>query len=377
MEGIKLYVRNSALERVAEIDEFGSLDAVIRFNGASTWVLDCPIEVAAKGLTFGGGIVVERAEDDAPLFSGPLSTSERKRDDKGDQLLVGGVDDTAWLARRLAYPVPAGPPYSTSVSDVRAGAAETVIRQYVNVNLGPGAVAARRVAGLALAADQGRGSQVTGRARFDKLLPFLQGLAVAGGDLGFKVVQAGAGLEFQVYVPQDRRESAVFSPELGNLSSYSYSLEGADANYFIAGGTGEGTARTFVERGDSESIVTFGRIEDFLDHRNTAVVDELQQEITDEIAKRAEKVGLSLAPIDTDSVAFGRDWGLGDRVSVDIDGERIEDVVREVHLKLTSQGGLEVFPTIGNPGTTDPNRRMEVMRLLAWLRERVSNLERR
>ncbi len=351
MAKYKLYVRDSGLSKVGEIDDFGKLDLISRFNQPGSFALDVPAgtDIASYLSVKGAGLILERDDLVDPIFSGPVIIKIKDWNKDQNRLTVSGPDDTIWLTRRLAYPVVTGPPYSAQAHDVRTGVCETIMRQYVNLNAGPGANTERQVTGLTLAADTTLGSSITGRARFNNLLEFLQGLALAGGDLGFRIVQSGSDIEFQVYQPTDKTATIIFSEELGNLRAYEYSVEAAEANYFIAGGGGEGVARTFQEKGDSQSIVDWGRIEQFRDRRDTTDTDELIQTIDEELLSKAEKTNLSTTPINTDAIAFLTDYGLGDKVTVMVDGEAIQDVIREVKITLTRDKGEVVTPTIGTP----------------------------
>src|SRR5690606_2488261 len=107
--------------------------------------------------------------------------------------------------------------------------------------------------------DKGLGKNITGRARFQNLLEFLSSLALSGGGLGFRVVQVGNNLEFQVYQPSNKTKSAFFSPLLGNLSSFEYSNDNPEANLVIIGGSGEGKDRIIMWKGDNESVTKYGR----------------------------------------------------------------------------------------------------------------------
>lgn len=371
-----LYVRDSTLSRVAQIDDWQQLEMTLRFNGAGSWTLDLPPGTGAATLlrADGAGIIVTRNNE--VLFSGPRRGRNRTHRAADNTLAVSGVDDLIWLARRLAYPVTAGPPYSGAEYDVRTGAAETIIRQYVNLNAGPGASVARRVPGLTLAADGGLGSAVTGRARFDNLLELIASLALQGGDLGFRVIQSGSGLLFSVYAPRDMTASAVFSLELGNLQGFEYDEQAAGANYVICGGDGEGTARTFAESGDATSTTHWGRIETFLDYSKTTNVGELAIAIAEELGKQAERFTASADPIDTAGMAYMTHWQLGDRVTLIVDDIEVQAMVREVKVSLTPNGGEVVTPVLGSPGVGGENL-WDMIRSSGALRPKVGLMERR
>jgi hypothetical protein len=372
----KLLIRDTDRRFIAEIDDYQSLDVLLRFNTPGGWILRLPFGNLANLIGFDQGIVVKK--DGETILSGPVSGIERDWDSDTDAVVVSGFDDDVWLHRRLGLPVPGGPPYSSS-HDVRTGVAETVMHGYVNANVGPGAVAARRVPGLVLAADGGRGSVVTGRARFQFIDELLRSLSLAGGDLGFRVVQVNTDLQFQVYETADKTATVKFSRELGNLRAFQYSQAAAETNYVYAGGGGEGTARTFVEGGDAGSIATYGRIESFRDTRDTSDTTEMQQRIDEELAAGKDKTGISISPVDTSAVTFLRDYVLGDRVTVVIDGVEVQDVVREVKIRVTPDRGETTTPLIGAPdvlGTEDRGVR-QIFQLMRRVRSRVSHLERR
>lgn len=369
----ELHVRGADLRRPAEVDDYTSLTLIPRFNRTGTWLLDLPArtEAATALAAFDSGLICTR--DGQVMMSGPVTGIGRKKDKDGDRLTLSGVDDSVWLHRRLAHP--SAPPFTASAYDIRTGAAETVLREYVDANLGSSALPERQVAGLALAADQLRGTTVKGRGRFQYLDDLLRSLALVGGGLGFRIVQSDLNLLFEVYEPEDRTRTAVFSEELGNLAGFSYQAEAAEANHVLAAGGGEGVARTFVEGADSASVVRYGRIETFKDQRQTTDTAELQQAVDEELAERAEQVGLSISPSDTDALQFGRDYNLGDRVTVVLDDTRIVDVLREVKIVLDGNGET-VTPTVGTPEGPRPGLVLGLFDQMRRLRTRVSGLER-
>lgn len=371
----RLFSRDAALRRTGQVEDFRSLQMPLRFNRTSTWLLELDANSPAVDLLGRtDGLIVER--DGVTLLSGPVTGLARESSGDRDTVVVTGVDDTVWLERRLALPVPTGPPYTAAEYDDKQGPAETVLRYYVDRNLGPTAAVPRRLPYLTLAADLGRGSTVRGFGRFHSLMELLQPLALAGGDLGFRIVQVGAGLEFQVYVPGDRTATAVFSRDLGNLAAYSYAQSAPAADYVIVAGQGEGTLRAFAEGGTQADIDVYGRIEQFRDRRDIDDDATLPQALAEALAESQPATSLSLVPIDTAAVSFGVEYALGDRVSVLIGGEEIQDVVREVTLTLTPDRGEQVTPVVGTPGASSPSA-LALFARQERLDRRISNQERR
>lgn len=375
----KLYVRDGSLVRQAELDDFSEFTAVLRYNEVDTWALQARNSASSAQLAFPGGIILK--QDAEVRLSGPMIRPERSWEVGVDDRTITGVGDNVWLRRRLALPVPTGPPYSAE-HDVRTGPAETVLKAYVDANAGPSAPVDRRVLGLNVPPSTGLGGTITGRARFQTLLELLRGLALSGGDLGFRIIQSSdvvAQLEFQVYQPADRTASVVYSQGMQNLRAFRYAQAAAEANYIICGGSGEGAARVFAENGDAPSIAQYGRIESFRDRRDATDVAELDQTIAEELLIGADKTELDVTPVETESLSFGRDYTLGDKVTVVIDGQLIQDVVREVHIRLKAdEGGINgvVVPVIGTPGAVQPGV-PKMFGVVPRLGGRLSSLERR
>lgn len=360
----RLLVRDPSLRVVAEIDQYLSCTLQPRFNGLGSWVLELAADTeAAAALGDGCGLVAVR--NGVVVLSGPMVRREDRGDDEGDFVVASGYDDTIHLSDRFA--APCAWPYTAQDADVRAGAAESVITAYVAANAiaggawtgAVGGYVRDAVAGLAAAPDQGRGAFVTGRARFVNLLDLLTDLALSGGDLGFRVTQSLAQtgvLSFEVYVPTDRSATAVFSREMGNLRGYEYVSEAPTGNAITTAGQGQGTARQFRARVDFGSIATHNRrIEIFVDRRDTATVAELDQTGDEELSRRADRGQLKLSPIDTEGLSFmgadaERSYALGDRVTVMVRGVPVSDIVREVRIVLSTDGGEEVEPVVGTPG---------------------------
>ena len=406
MSKYTLYVRDQYLNRVAEIENYQSLTLKPQFNLVGTWALTLPMNSSAaiELVKPKSGIIVVR--DGITIFSGPVMQKQRKWSKDEDTLTINGYDDNVVLQHYIAFPTQIGPPYNADY-DVRTGPAESVMKQYVDANIGSGAQSNRKQ-NITIETDQARGSTVRGNARFNTLLDLCGTLSLAGGGLGFKVVQNGNGLQFQVYQPTDKTTSVIFSPLLGNLIDFDYTETSAQANYIIAGGTGQGASRTTVESGDSISIATYGRIEEFLDQRDTTDPTQLQQAVDAELSQKANQINLSMTAVDTDGMSFIHDYNLGDKVtailtqpeiiqesdelsyflslyqseSITIEKIReiqtvsnvITDVVREVTITI-DQNGETINPVIGSPDST-VRPGLNIFSKIKQINKRLINLER-
>jgi hypothetical protein len=400
-----IYIRDSNFRRIGEITDYTKLDLIPRFNAVGTFAIDLPTDSsAAKELIKPKyGIIVKK--DGKTIFSGTVNSPKRSFSSSGDTMIFSGKDDNRFLAGRLAYPVPSGD-FSLFDYDVRTGNAETIMKQYVDYNCGLNALSERRI--LTIETDTGLGNRVTGRARYDILLDLLSSLALTGGGLGFRVVQVDDTLQFQVYQPSNKTRSAFFSPLLGNLSSFDYESTAPESNYVLVGGGGEGKARIIKQKGANVSIAKYGRFESFVDQRDTTDTDELTQSMDEELTNKAEQNSFNFTPIDTPQLAFGRDYGLGDKVSIvltqpnevvtketiysfisfyqtttqDITSiqkyqeklDVIQDIVREVKISIT-QDGESISPMVG---TSDSNNNaiLGIFDKMKKLGKRLNKLER-
>lgn len=379
-----LYVRDASGRLQAAIEDYHDLELTLRHNAIGAWRMTVPTQSrACQALNFGGGIVVMR--NGATVLSGDVRGMDRNWTATGDVTVCDGPDDLTLLADEVASPDPtqSGPNaannYGTQVADVQGPTnAETVIKSYVNRNIGPGAIASRQRYGLVLAVNKGRGNTVTGRGRFQTLFDLVVELATAG-NLGLRLLQTDIGTgftrQFDVYTPQDVSGTAIFSPSLGTLREYRYTLRASEANYFIAAGGGVGTARIVREGGDAAAQALYGRIVQFLDRRDTAVVAELDQAIAEAITSKSQKAELQITPLETGALAYGTDYNLGDRVSVIMDGVTVTDLVRTVVISLTVNSGETVTPYVGTAAMADKYV-AKLFRTLKSQETRLRNLER-
>lgn len=234
--------------------------------------------------------------------------------------------------------------------DERAGKAETVMKEYVDYNLGPNAHVDRADV-VTIENDLASGTDVIEKARFEILLDLLQKIGIDGGGLGFKVVQDDTDLEFQVYTPTDKTSEIVFGKDLGNLPKAKFVYKRPKANYIFAGGDGDGIDRVLFGKGDSASISTHGRVEKFVDDGRSDGGVELEITANERLDVDGEMTNLELTPIDLPNMTYGEDYELGDKVKVKIRGVAIEEIIREIRIKITANETI-IKPYIGSSKIT-------------------------
>jgi len=309
-------------------------------------------------------------------LSGPDGGSD---DPPPGEVTVNFTNDLAVIAGRLTYPNPAQAASAQTVENyVRTSVnAETLLRDLVNLNAGPGALPERRVPRLVLGAVAGVGTTTSLTTRFEPLGDVLRSVALSGGDLAFGTVQVGDQIEFRVWERRDLTSTARFSFDLNNLRHVHYKLSAPTVTAAIVGGSGEGTARTIVEVTDTDAESTWWRVEKWVDQGGVA--DDANGELTragqEELASGAAPVEMSTLTVDTEDLQAGRDFAVGDLVTIALPtGVEVAEYVRSDTLTATPDGGESVVSVIGTPDATTDRQLVQVVREMS---RRLGRLETR
>jgi Siphovirus ReqiPepy6 Gp37-like protein len=296
------------------------------------------------------------------------------------KVVLNFADDLARVAGYITYPDPtktfsAQATATDAVRQITATNAETIIRTLVNENCGPGALAPRRIEQLALGAVAGVGSNTAISTRFEALLDACRTVAATDG-LGFRTRQdmAAGRIVFEVYASTDRTATARFSAGLGNLRSVQYKMSAPTATAELVQGGDTGT-RAYVEV-NSGAATDWYRVEKLVDQSGTTNANgELTQAGTLEFGNDNPTASLATVTVDTEDLQAGRDFGLGDRVTIELPtGLEVADVVRAITLTATPDGGELVTSVIGTPDATTSSATVQVIRNLA---RRLGRLEAR
>lgn len=381
-EDLLVEVRDKTLTRVGAIPaDLLTMDAEDVHNNVGTWKLQINAEhpLAAVLAAPGAGIIVTGPLD--VLFSGPVTRAENATTatDPLGTLSVEGVDDTVILSDMLAWPDPAQGDVTKQSKDTddRTGPAETLMHAYVNANVGPGAPSNRRKAGLIMGTNSARGASVSKSARFEQLGELCKTLADPAG-LGFRVVQRGANLVFETYAVTDRTKDARLGVVNNTLAGQRVSTSTPQKTQVLVGGDGDGTNRVFVgvsTAASTQAETDWGRrIESFVDERSTKAPTELTQKGNEALADGGATVQAAQAvPMEDSALDFGRDWFLGDKVSVIVGNTEMAAVVTGMVLKVDSDG-YRLGATLGDP--TPLNAGAAAAKAATDLALRVSSLER-
>lgn len=355
------------------LDGWANLTAELRFNEPGTGTVDLPAwPEVVELLQPGNRLVVVR--DGAIWMAGPLEEPQAgdwSVDGEADPGAVKAAfsDDLARVAGYVTYPNPAATfesqtTASEATRQITATGAGSIIRTLVDENCGPSALSARRIEQMVLDSATGIGSSTAITTRFEPLIDACRTVAATDG-LGFRTVQVGDQIHFQVYEPQDLTATARFSRDLGNLRSYSYMLGAPTATSQLVIGGDEGS-RAFVEV-TSGAHVDWYRVEKVVDQSGTTNANgELTQAGALEFGNDNPTASLSTVTVDTEDLRAGRDFGLGDKVSVVLPtGLEVADIVRSMTLTHTPDEGEQVSTVIGTGDQTTSTQLVKTVRNLA------------
>lgn len=350
-----LYLRDPRLELCGEFSEYQSFNARLVVNDIGNFTLAMPAdgELAAM-IDHGYGVALfkDHSQSDVPLFSGPIKRLAWTESPEGSFLTLAGPCDNYHLRTRVIQPTPSGPPYVEDYAEFVDVPADQIMGTWASYQLGPDARSERRLPHFNVDPPSHIGESVDMSARFDVLLDKLKTLAAAGGGLIFRAVYGyvpgGDGtISYRAWMPADRRSTVVFSRQRGTILSGTYEEIAPEANYIYALGEGAGIARQIVEGGDNESITYYrARIEKMYDARSAKTLLELTLERDAALQENAGLQRISITPAEQESIVYGRDYRLGDRVTAEVLNRRMEGYVSGVDFSMTADRGLLITPII-------------------------------
>lgn len=376
-------IRDANYNRVGQLlpKDLTDFTVVAKYNAVGSWKLTLPSTHPLVDYlkTPGYGLIVSGPQ--GVILSGPTVSAKNTADFASPKGLweIEGRDDSIILSEHLAYPTPSTADVTAQIVayDTITAKAETAMKHFVNVNIGPTAPTERKLSNLTIETDAGLGSTLTISARFNKLDKLLSSIASINS-LGYTVEQDGANRVFKVYQPTDRSSTIRMDIDNNQLSSTEYLYRQPEVTRVIVGGAGTAEQRTFVEVSNADSLAGetewARRIEVFHDARSSQGMDELIGAGNEELSSKGKTIkSLSVTPNDYTTMEYGKDWGLGDIVSVTVNDTEIVQIVTEVGL-LVNSNGLTVKATVGEPLKSD------VEETLIYLQgksdDRLDNLER-
>lgn len=387
---IKLLVAGPDLKPIAPLTNWRTIEATLTLNQPGAGSLTIPADQTVFDLVSTPGNRLHLYYQNRIFLAGLIESYPTSEQAGIPQpITVTWTSDMFWLAVRLTYPQPSlASTAQTNASYTATGTAETVLRDLVNLNAGPGARAERRVPHLVLGAANSPllGSSVTVTAPMSQALTdTLRDAASAGGTLAFDVVlnDAVPQLEFVVWSPEDVSNLVWYSKGLNNLQQLDINPVAPTATVAIVGteattnDSGASVPGTNWERSDSTGVTAWGRMEAWVsstaDTTKPAGDQTTQSNQDGDLAllDAAQQVTITSTVVDTLGREFGENYRLGDIVGArPIVGATVSDSVTSVKLTADSQTGVVVAPTFGgNPrqGVTLQQQMRIIQRQLARL----------
>jgi len=421
-------------DRVAEIDEFNKATFILRLNDVGSFTIDSDPKAAGirtainppPDARYPNARVchIELTIDGRTVFIGPIQGVERSAEPTRQSTTVFGRDHNVYLAQRIVAArnprgttAPTGLPFPTSFAspplwsgpappwcgayqfnaaerlgyDLFTGPANQALAHYAYYNAGPGAAfsasVARRKLNFVLPG-QGFGAEVSVAGRYQNLLEFLQGIAIQAGE--WPLAFSAAPWTFTVAQPADR--GAFFSPDLGNVRSFVARYAVDDLNFAYVAGQGEEEERMIatnpgyganpgagvpiapVYPGLGDSGPYYGLVEGFRDRRDTDDWPTLQGAAVEDCRAGIQRPRVLAAALDTAAQRYGRDYNLGDIVTVRFDGVDTKVLVTALAFNLEPGRPPTVTPTLGTDVAVAP---LNLIKRVDGQAARINQLERR
>ena len=314
--------------------QFATLTATLYYNAVGSWSILAPysdalwnmmmsgdfmVNVNWRGLfTFGGKCEQPGYQDSIPGSTGGTGSLV------GPFIALNGADYLALLANRIVYPTPSVAWASQTAAGADAVSAmklESAIKHYVNNNVGPAALATRKHSLLDLGTDLARGPSVSYTAKFGSgvdlnLLDVIRALIAQGGSaMGVSIVRVPGThrLTFDVYIPRDLSGKAWFSESLGNLTAVNFSLTDPTVTDALV----QGATTNFISR-VATNRTQWNLTESFIDSTSETDLNNLATTAQQAIATGAAGPVLSATTADIPFLTYGRDYHLGDIVTVEV-----------------------------------------------------------
>lgn len=240
-----------------------------------------------------------------------------------------------------------------SAEALKTGAAETVAKDYVDEQIGPGAPAAQQRQGLTIQADAASGAAWEGDRANDNLFDVLEELA-EHATADFMIVPTSEAnnaiaMSFRWYDGQfgdDRTEGngvlppVIFDPGLGNMTNVSYLNSRVDeVNVCYVLGQGNGSLRTVrTVTSGTETDTPWARRSVSRDIRNTNDTGALDDKGNETLNKQRSRRTLEFDARQTPATRYGRDWFLGDLVTVKFRGLSQTKKIVGVRVGLDADG---------------------------------------
>lgn len=407
--------------------QWATITATLNYNVVGSWTIVMPYSQSIWNMMMAGDFIIDvnwrnlfhfGGKCETPAFSnsipGANATGAVSSGVAGAFITLSGADYLAMIANRICYPDPTKiwTQQLAADQDVVANVPlESAIKYYVNRNIGSApvtiagsppftcnpAIASRQHPLLDIATDQGRGPIVNYSVKFGSngslnlldVIRLLIGQAyptqVPGQGMGVNVKLNGSRLLFDVYIPQNK-SNVSFSEDMGNLTSIFFSLtDPTVTNALVQGAatlidpnTGKPSGKNPFFEQPGNNVTSWNRIETFVDSTSETDYNNLVATGGNTLTSGGMGPTLTTTVTDTPYTIYGRDYSLGDIVSVEVqEGNVYTDIVSSVTLTADPSQTpiLNVVPVIGNstdPSATNPTINKQIIAKIKNMEKRLS-----
>lgn len=299
-----------------QITSYKKLDVTPAWNSKGSFLLSVNKNTSGAAYLAVNRIII--VDDGIRIFKGYIEGIDiTQKDNKANELVVATGPELKDQFYRVTLP-PAG----HDTDSYSNAASETVAKALINKNAAAGAVLLRRIAGLVLAADLGRGSVIDFSTRHKELLSEVYSiLAVDRLGLTVDYDPDAAMIAFDVAQGVNRTDSqsensqVILSTAWKTATEVEYKKDiSGFRNVAITAGQGEGKDRTIVAVGDTEEA-GYARREMFVDARDIADDSELPNRGAQKLAEAGKSVGFKIRHNNNGAFQIDEDFKLGDFIT--------------------------------------------------------------
>lgn len=340
---MELYVYDAGLNQLGVLDGFTSLRWRRRFFEPGEFELHVPATEENLSLLSAGHILHRLDRREAGVMEGIKITSDEQ---SGDEITATGRMASSLLGGRIITP-------SVSFS----GTVEDAMRKIVGDN----AVTSRPIDFLTLGEAAGFTPTCNFQTNGKNVLSVLESLGKSA-PLGFRLRLNPSDRQwvFEVYSGTDRTITQtetpyiLFSDGFSNISSPSYTLDttgycnvayvraenasGEEILVEVDRTNGEARRELWVDAADAQQN----------DLPDAEFQEQLRQRGLQHLAEAARSESFEASAIDADNFRYRTDWDLGDIVSFEKWGQRLDQRMTEVE-EVYEDGIVTITPVCGNP----------------------------
>ena len=338
---IKVIDKNFNL--LGEIDVFSSLQFNRKFFKPGGFELHLPVTAVNADRLVKGNIIFY----DAGRKAGIIEHRDISQTDT-ENLVIKGYTLASFANRRVILPS-----QGQAYDEINA-VGETVMKHYFHANCINPSDINRKINGLEMENDFGRGPAVNWKSRYaqmDEELEKIAKTAEMGWDIDldlnnnrfvFKVLEG-----LNLTVNQEINPPVIFSVEFDNVNNQEFVDSNIGAkNYGYVGGQGEGIEREIVAVGDN--LTDLERMETFIDARDVEDTDGLSSRGAQKLQELQPALSFTNEIINN-TFKYEIDWNLGDVVTCQNKRWGITMDARITEVKeIYESSGFKLEVTFGN-----------------------------